>query len=428
MIEDGKDIEIPIEYENNDEDINDDNDSDDSEDEDSENEYEETNEIKYKDLEKLQEKELKDLVKEYEDICIYGDKKISKTNIVKCNIRLKDEMPINQKAYRESTENREIIKREIDKMLKEGIIQESYNFRKINQMTITDAYLLPRIDDLLEKFRVAKWFTTIDLASGYWQIEMKEEDKEKTAFICSQGLYEFNVMPFGLKNAPAIFQRTMNKIFKEYLDKFMNVYIDDIIIYSKNWNEHLQHIKIVLEELRKANMMLKLKKCEWAKKNVEYLGHVVGTDGLKPDNKKIEKIKNLKPPKNIKQIREINGLYKQQKALEELKEKLINYPILQHPNFEKEFILITDASGEGLGAILEQLDENNREIVISYASRSLVNAEKRYPITELECLAVFWGIKYFHKYLFGRKFKVITDHAALKGFISTSKVPKGRRG
>ncbi|GET61786.1 retroviral-like aspartic protease 1 [Rhizophagus irregularis DAOM 181602=DAOM 197198] len=453
--EDGKDIEIPIEYENNDENINDNNDSDDSEDEDSENEYEETSlghndgetlkmhkdwtdEIKYKDLEKLQEKELKDLVKEYEDICIYGDKKISKTNIVKCNIRLKDETPINQKAYRESTENREIIKREIDKMLKEEIIQEScspwsspvvivnkktgdkrfcIDFRKINQMTITDAYPLPRIDDLLEKFRVAKWFTTIDLASGYWQIEMKEEDKEKTAFIY------------------------------------------DIIIYSKNWNEHLQHIKIVLEELRKANMMLKLKKCEWAKKNVEYLGHIVGTDGLKPDDKKIEKIKNLKPPKNIKQIREINGLCsyyrkfvkgyskivkpimeltrknvpfvwtdKQQKALEELKKKLINYPILQHPNFEKEFILITDASGEGLGAILEQLDENNREIVISYASRSLVNAEKRYPITELECLAVFWGIKYFHKYLFGRKFKVITDHAALKGFISTSKVPKGRRG
>ncbi|GET58734.1 DDE-type integrase/transposase/recombinase [Rhizophagus irregularis DAOM 181602=DAOM 197198] len=453
--EDGKDIEIPIEYENNDEDINDNNDSNDSEDENSENEYEETSlghndgdtlkmhkdwtdEIKYKDLEKLQEKELKDLVKEYEDICIYGDKKISKTNIVKCNIRLKDETPINQKAYRESTENREIIKREIDKMLKEEIIQEScspwsspvvivnkktgdkrfcIDFRKINQMTITDTYPLPRINDLLEKFRVAKWFTTIDLASGYWQIEMKEEDKEKTAFIY------------------------------------------DIIIYSKNWNEHLQHIKIVLEELRKANMMLKLKKCEWVKKNVEYLGHIVGTDGLKPDDKKIEKIKNLKPPKNIKQIREINGLCsyyrkfvkgyskivkpimeltrknvpfvwtdKQQKALEELKEKLINYPILQHPNFEKEFILITDASGEGLGAKLEQLDENNREIVISYASRSLVNAEKRYLITELECLAVFWGIKYFHKYLFGRKFKVITDHAALKGFISTSKVPKGRRG
>ncbi|GET52813.1 retroviral-like aspartic protease 1 [Rhizophagus irregularis DAOM 181602=DAOM 197198] len=453
--EDGKDIEIPIEYENNDENINDDNDSDDSEDEDSENEYEETSlghnngetlkmhkdwtdEIKYKDLEKLQEKELKDLVKEYEDICIYGDKKISKTNIVKCNIRLKDKTPINQKAYRESIENREIIKKEIDKMLKEEIIQEScspwsspivivnkktgdkrfcIDFRKINQMTITDAYPLPRIDDLLEKFRVAKWFTTIDLASGYWQIEMEEEDKEKTAFIY------------------------------------------DIIIYSKNWNEHLQHIKIVLEELRKANMMLKLKKCKWVKKNVEYLGHIVGTDGLKPDDKKIEKIKNLKPPKNIKQIREINGLCsyyrkfvkgyskivkpimeltrknvpfvwtdKQQKALEELKKKLINYPILQHPNFEKEFILITDASGEGLGAILEQLDENNREIVISYASRSLVNAEKRYPITELECLAVFWGIKYFHKYLFERKFKVITDHAALKGFISTSKVPKGRRG
>ncbi|GET51364.1 retroviral-like aspartic protease 1 [Rhizophagus irregularis DAOM 181602=DAOM 197198] len=399
--EDGKDIEIPIEYENNDENINDDNDSDDSEDEDSENEYEETSlghndgetlkmhkgwtdEIKYKDLEKLQEKELKDLVKEYEDICIYGDKKISKTNIVKCNIRLKDEMPINQKAYRESTENREIIKREIDKMLKEEIIQEScspwsspvvivnkktgdkrfcIDFRKINQITITDAYPLPRIDDLLEKFRVAKWFTTIDLASGYWQIEMKEEDKEKTAFIY------------------------------------------DIIIYSKNWNEHLQHIKIVLEELRKANMMLKLKKCEWAKKNVEYLGHIVGTDGLKPDDKKIEKIKNLKPPKNIKQIREINGLCSYYRKFVKGYSKIVK-PIMELMRKNVPFV----------------------EIVISYASRSLVNAEKRYPITELECLAVFWGIKYFHKYLFGRKFKVITDHAALKGFISTSKVPKGRRG
>ncbi|CAB4418807.1 unnamed protein product [Rhizophagus irregularis] len=496
--ENGKDIEIPIEYENNDENIDDDNDSDDSEDNDSENEYEEiseqeiylinneekghyyrgkllsldhnngetlkmhkdwTDKIKYKDLEKLQEKELKDLVKEYEDICIYGDKKISKTNIVKCDIRLKDEMPISQKVYRESTENREIIKKEIDKMLKEGIIQESYSPWSSPVVIVNKKTGDKRFYDLLEKFRVAKWFITIDLASGYWQIEMKEEDREKTAFICSQGLYEFNVMPFGLKNAPAIFQRTMNKIFKEYLDKFMNVYIDDIIIYSKNWNEYLQHIKIVLEELRKVNMMLKLKKYEWAKKNVEYLGHIVGTDGLKPDDKKIEKIKNLKLPKNIKQIREINGLCsyyrkfvkgyskivkpimeltrknvpfvwtdKQQKALEEIKEKLINYPILQHPNFEKEFILITDASGEGLGAILEQLDENNREIVISYASRSLINAEKNYPITELECLAVFWRIKYFHKYLFGRKFKVITDHTALKGFMSTSKVLKGKRG
>ncbi|GBC50770.1 uncharacterized protein LOC104715162 [Rhizophagus irregularis DAOM 181602=DAOM 197198] len=258
-------------------------------------------------------------------------------------------------------------------------------------MTITDAYPLPRIDDLLEKFRIAKWFTTIDLTSGYWQIEVKKEDKEKTVFICNQGLYEFNVIPFGLKNAPAIFQRIINKIFKEYLDKFINVYIDDIIIYSKNWDEHLQHIKIVLEELKKANMMLKLKKCEWAKRIKFVKGY-------------------LKIVKPIMELTRKNVPFvwtdKQQKALEELKEKLINYLILQHPNFEKEFILITDTSGEGLlEAILEQLDENNREIVISYASRSLVNAEKNYPITELKCLAVFWGIKYFHKYLFGRNLK-----------------------
>ncbi len=127
---------------------------------------------------------------------------------------------------------------------------------------------------------------------------MEEDDKEKTAFVCSQGLYEFNVMPFGLKNAPPTFQRTMDKMFREYIDDFAMVYIDDIVIYSKTFEEHLRHIELILRRLEETNIMLKLKKCKWGDVNVEYLGHIVGRDGLKPDPKKIEKIKNLRIPKD----------------------------------------------------------------------------------------------------------------------------------
>ena len=214
-------------------------------------------------------------------------------------------------------------------MLKEGIIQESYSpwsspvvivdkktgdkrfcidFRKINQMTIMDAHPLPRIDDLLERFRMAKWFTTIDLESGYWQIEMKEEDKEKTAFICSQGLFEYNVMPFGLKNAPRTFQRVMDEILKEEIGEFVTVYLDDIMIYSKNFEEHMKHIDKVLGKLKENNMIVKLKKCQFGKRNIEFLGHIVGRDGLKPDEKKVEKIKQIKIPETVIQVRSFLGL------------------------------------------------------------------------------------------------------------------------
>jgi hypothetical protein len=286
---------------------------------------------------------------------------------------------------------------------------------------------------------------------------MKEEDKPKTAFTCSYGLYEFNVMPFGLKNAPPTFQRLMNKLFRDYIDEFMVVYIDDILIFSKTFEDHMRHVKIVFDILKEANLMVKLKKCEFCKPNIEFLGHIVGRNGLKPDPKKIEKIQKMKPPTNIKEIRSFHGLcsyYRkfvknfssivkpitelvkkdvkfiwgkdQQKAFETMKEKLINYPILQYPDYEKEFILCTDASGRGLGAVLAQLDENGKEIVIAYASRSLVGAENNYGITELECLAVIWAVKHFRKHLIRAKFTIITDHSALKT-LRTATIPTGKR-
>ena len=156
------------------------------------------------------------------------------------------------------------------------------DYRKLNKIIKTDAHPLPRIDDLLEQFREAKWFTTFDLASRYWQVEMNEEDIEKTAFITQFGLFQFNVMPFGLKNAPALFQRMMNHILQEYLDDLVAVYLDDIIIYSKIFEEHIKHITKVLEKLREANLIIKLRKCKFFEVEISFLEHIVRRYGLKP--------------------------------------------------------------------------------------------------------------------------------------------------
>ncbi|GES85362.1 retroviral-like aspartic protease 1 [Rhizophagus clarus] len=162
---------------------------------------------------------------------------------------------------------------------KTGNYRFCVDYRKLNAVTITDAYPLPRIDELLERYRTAKWFTSLDLAAGFHQVEMAEEDKEKTAFICSKGLYEYNVMPFGLKNAPGTFQRLMDEILSEYIGEFVVVYIDDIMIYSKSFEEHMEHLE------------------------------KFGRDGLKPEEKKIEKIRNMERPRNVKEIRLFLGLF-----------------------------------------------------------------------------------------------------------------------
>lgn len=412
------------------------------------------------------------------DLFEYNEERLGRTDLTKHRIRLKENQePIAQKRYRETKEKTEFISKEIDKLLEMGKIRESCSpwaspvtlapkgetfrfcgdFRKLNQATIADAYPLPRIDELLEKYVTAKWFTSMDLAAGYNQIEMEEGDKEKTAIICSKGLYEYNVMPFGLNNAPATFQRMMDKLLGEYLNEFVVVYIDDIMIYSDTFEDHVKHIRMVLEKIKRANLILKLKKCKFGDRNIEFLGHVVGRDGLRPNPKKIEAIQKIEPPTDVKGIRSFLGLCsyyrkfvkdfskiakplstlvkkdvkfvwenKEQEAFDKLKACLMKYPVLQHPDFKKPFILITDASGEGLGAVLSQLDENGKEIVIAYASRTLRGAEINYPITEQECLAIVWAIQHFHKYLILKEFKIITDHSALKGLMN-AKIPKGRR-
>ena len=251
---------------------------------------------------------------EFKDVCAKGLKDMGRTNIIKHRIRTKTDIPISKKPYTiVNPIRKKKLKDELDKMEEAGIIRKSMSpwsspvtvvdkpdgrirkcgdYRALNEITITDAYPMPVMNEELEKYRTARYFTTLDAISGFWQIEMEEEDKEKTAFTTQYGLYEYNVMPFGLKNAPATFQRAMDRMLREYLDEFVTVYIDDILIYSRTFKEHMEHIRKVLEKLRKFHVKVKLKKCRFCEEEIKYLGHLVGRNGLKVDPGKIEKIKN----------------------------------------------------------------------------------------------------------------------------------------
>jgi hypothetical protein len=297
---------------------------------------------------------------------------------------------------------------------------------------------------MLGAMQGARWFTTLDLASGYWQVEMDPSDREKTAFIVKQGTYEFTVMPFGLTNVPATFQRLMNQVFNGMLYKGVIVYLDDINIYSKTFEEHLAKLQEVLKRLRAAGLKLGPDKCYFLKRQIEFLGHVISKEGISTDPAKVDKVQNFPRPKDLTKVRSFLGLAsyyrkfiqdfskiarplnqlmqkdtpfkwkkEQQQSFEILKEKLTTLPILAHPDFEKPFYLLTDGSSEGLGAVLAQLNEKGQEQVIAYASKSLQGAQKSYSATEFKCLAVVWAVKQFHHYLDIKLFVIITDHSAL---------------
>jgi len=249
----------------------------------------------------------------------------------------------------------------------------------------------------------------------------------------------------------------MNYVLQDYLGQFVCVYLDDIIIYSKTFEQHIDHITQVFNALRQAQLKIKLKKCYFCLPIISFLGHIVGRNVIQPDPTKIEKVKSFPVPANLTQLRAALGLFsyyrkfikdfsriakpmtlllkkdtpfewttKQQNAFEQLKQKLITTPILKYPDFTRPFIVYTDASGIGLGAILSQKDEHEKECVIAYASRSLNSAEQNYTVTDQECLAVVWAIKHFQHYLGLKPFQVVTDHSALK-WLQTSKIPTGRR-
>ena len=308
---------------------------------------------------------------------------------------------------------------------KDGKLRFCVDYRKLNSKTVKDAHALPTIDETLDCLVGAKYFSSLDLKSGYWQVEVKENDKPKTAFTAGPlGFFEWNSMAFGLVNAPATFQRVMQAAMGDlYLNQCL-LYLDDIIIFSKSFNEHIERLKTVFQRLREANLKLKPSKCSFLQKQVKYLGHIVSAEGIRTDPSKIEVLKNWPLPSNVKQVRQFLGFagfyrrfvkdfskiarplhnllrcdspgpnihYKKkstqnqsfertpehQSSFDHLIQCLSTAPVLAYADFSKPFIVHTDASSQGLGAILYQCHDK-KEHPIAFASRSLNDAEKKYP-------------------------------------------------
>ena len=323
---------------------------------------------------------------------------------------------------------------------KDGSLCFCVDFRQLNAATVKDAHPLPRIDDLLDTLHGARWFSTLDFKSGYWQVPITERDKTKTAFRTSSGqLYEFNQVPFGLCNTPATFSRLAGLHWETCL-----FYLDDIIVFSSTWEEHLVRLRQVFERLRHANLKLGADKCTFAAKEVSYLGHRVTEEALLPDSLLLAAIREIPPPKTAMEVRSFLGLagyYRRyekgftaiagplhaltrkdavfhwsaecQAAFDQLKHLLTTSPITALPDFSQAFCLYTDASTSGLGAILAQV-RDGKERIICCASQALNQAEKAYPATKLECLAIVWAVARFRPYLLVMPFEVYTDHCVLQ--------------
>ncbi|KAL8094138.1 hypothetical protein AgCh_035848 [Apium graveolens] len=290
---------------------------------------------------------------------------------------------------------------------KDGSMRLCIDYRELHKLTIKNKYPIPRIDDLFDQLKEAKYFSKIDLKSGYHQLKIKSEDISKTAFRTRYGHYEFLVMSFGLTNTPTAFMDLMNRIFKKYLDEFVIVFIDDILIYSKTEEGHVGHLRTALEILRKKKLYAKFSKCEFWLQEVQFLGHIVSNEGIKVDPAKIEAItywERLRTP------------------TEELKRRLIMAPVLSLPDDQGNFIIYSDASHKGLGCVLMQHDK-----VIAYASRQLKPLEQKYPTHDLELAAIVFALKIRRHYLYGEKCEIYTDHKSLKHIFTQKELNMRQR-
>ncbi|GFV87714.1 retrovirus-related Pol polyprotein from transposon 297 [Trichonephila clavipes] len=389
------------------------------------------------------------------------------TNLVEHEIQLVSDQPVRTKPYRMSHRQNEILKNEINRMLKLGIIEvgESdymspmilvevagkeprpcIDYRKLNGIIRTEYFPLPNIEERVEKVSAAKFITVFDLSKGYWQIPLSKTAQRYAAFCTSFGTYRPLRMSFGLKNAPYFFSKLMAELLNG-LEDFVVPYLDDIAIFSDTWESHIKHMETVLQRIKRAKLTIKPSKCKFAQQNVKFLGHIVGQGFRTPSEIKVQAVLEFPTPRTKTQIRAflgIAGYYQKyinlfsviaapltdalkgrakkgeikwttecENAFRELKGKLIDKPVLYAPNFEREFIVQTDASNAGMGAVLTQLTEQGEEHPILYLSKKFSEVEKRYCTTEKECASIVFAIKRLHYYLDGNSFLVMTDHNPL---------------
>ncbi|GJT12282.1 putative reverse transcriptase domain-containing protein [Tanacetum coccineum] len=316
---------------------------------------------------------------------------------------------------------------------KDGSFRMCIDYRELNKLTVKNRYPLPRIDDLFDQLQGSSVYSKIDLRSGYHQLRVRGEDIPKTAFRTRYGHYEFQVMPFGLTNAPAVFMDLMNRVCKPYLDKFVIVFIDDILIYSKNKEEPEERLKLILELLKKEELYAKFFKCEFWIPKVQFLGHVIDSKCIHTDPAKIESIKDWASPKSEIKNRQflglagyykrfIEGFSKIAKPMTKLTQKNVNAPILALPKGSENFIVYCDASHKGLGVVLMQ-----NEKVIAYASRQLKIHEKNYTTHDLELGVVVFALKLWRHYLYGTRCTVFTDHKSLQHILDQKELNMRQR-
>ena len=425
------------------------------------------------DLNEDQQREVRQLLEEYSDVLtdIPG-----KTNLAECNIELTDDIPFRVKAYPVPYALKKEMDKEVSEMMKADIIESSVSeyasspvvvrkpdgsvrycidFRKLNAKTVFDAEPVPNQEVILNRMGGDNFISRLDLTKGFWQVPIKEEDRKYTAFSTDQGLMQFKYMPFGLVNALAIFCRMVRKLL--YDVNYVDAYVDDIVPHTATWDDHMHTLRQVLQKLRQHGLTAKPSKCEIGHAKLDLLGHVVGGGSIQPQDRKIEKILEMRKPETKKELRSFLGTVgfhqkyidkyaEKGKALTDLLKKgepnqikwdaesnesfqtlktaLTQKPILRLPNFEKQFVLQTDASDSGLGAVLLQ-EYDGVNMPVMYISRKLNAAETRYSTIERECLALFWATKRLHVYLYGTEFILEIDHQPL-AFVNRSNINNDR--
>lgn len=436
--------------------------------------------LNHSELTTEQRQQLETLLLTYRDIFSANDHDYGRTDIVRHSIKTTDVPPIKQRAYRTSPNVRTEIDRQVQQLLSRDIIEDScspwsspvvlvrkkdgsfrfcIDYRKLNAVTIKDSYPLPRPADALDSLSGACWFSTMDLSSGYWQVELEPNDKEKTAFNTGSGLYQFKVMPMGLTNAPPTFQRLMELVLHGLHWKECLIYLDDVLVFSRSFADHLQNLREVFSRFRSAGLMLKGRKCQLARTQVTFLGHIVSNRGLQPDARNLEKVSGWPTPRTATEVRAFIGLcsyYRRfvknfsviaaplhtltqkgaifkwtvecEDAFQSLKHALTHPPIVAHPMFTQPFLLYTDASQVSIGSVLAQR-RDNREHVIAYASHTLSTSERKWSTFDRELWAVVWSVRHFKHFLSGSSFTVITDHKPLLSLKKTpvDNDPTGRR-
>lgn len=404
-----------------------------------------SSELRIDHLNDEEKKSLINALKPFESVFYQVGSDLTFTNVIKHELKLTSDSPIYTRFYKYPQIHETEVKNQIEEMLRQNIIRPSkspysapiwvvpkkidasgkqkwrlvVDYRKLNDATVNDKFPIPNMDDILGKLGNSNYFTTLDLAKGFYQIEVAPGDIEKTAFSTGLGHYEFLRMPFGLKNAPATFQRLMNSILADYIGKICLVYLDDIIIFSTSLQEHICSLKAIFKRLKEVNLKVQLDKSEFLKRETDYLGHIISGDGIKPNPMKISVIKNFPIPKTQKEIKQflgLTGFYRKFikdyaklakpmtnclkkgnkvnpfnpeyiNAFNKLKLLISTDPILIYPNFDKTFYLTTDASNFAIGAVLSQDGHP-----ICYASRTLNEHEINYSVIEKELLAIVWAL------------------------------------